>query len=168
MPHSTNPEGRFYKARIHPYRQPVLLDNNMRGCFIFHGWKALHSREEGSLACSFSPSLRAPVPAAKRRRHPASSPDVLCLFCCPCGCAVPFQLCRSTLLVCVMPRRCKLGHQLVLRTGTHPLHLNLQGHKSRAMIKIIDTNNAVLLKHSDKKYLNFVLFGFTCSEPKHL
>jgi hypothetical protein len=37
-----------------------------------------------------------------------------------------------------VPRRCELGHQLVLCTGTHPLHLNLQEHKSQAMIKIMD------------------------------
>jgi hypothetical protein len=43
-----------------------------------------------------------------------------------------------------MPRRWEPGNQLVFRTGTHPLDLNLQEHKSRAMIKVIDTTkNAV-------------------------
>jgi hypothetical protein len=103
------------------------------------GGASLQGRE---VTChAFFPSLRAPVPAAKRRRHPAGSPDVLCLFSRPCGCTVPFQLCGGTLLICIVPCRCELGHQLVLRTGTHPLYLNLQEHKSQVMIKIIDTNN---------------------------
>ena len=107
------------------------------------GGRRFMAGKRGHLPCSLFFSLRAPVPAAKRRRHLASSPDVLCLFSRPCGCTVPFQLCGSTLLICIVPCRSELGHQLVLRTGTHPLHLNLQEHKSQIMIKIIDTNNAV-------------------------
>ena len=90
---------------------------------------------------------------------------MLCLLSGPCGYTILFQLCYDTLLVCTVPRQCELGHQLVLRTGKHLLHLNLQEHK--AMVKIIDTKNAVSTQHGDRKYLSSILFGFVCSKPEH-
>lgn len=90
-----------------------------------------HSLVDRSNACCFflGLRLRAPVPAAKRGWHPTGSPDVLCLLRRPSGAAVPLRLGGSSLLVCGVPRGRELAHQLVLRTGSHPLHLDLEKKK---------------------------------------
>lgn len=91
---------------------------------------------------------------------------MLCLLSGPRRCAVPFQLRRGTLLVCAVPRRRELGHQLVLRAGTHPLHLDLEERNAKhgPWLKL-----SIPTMQYPQTQLRAAPFGFVCSsEPEHL
>jgi hypothetical protein len=94
--------------------------------------------------------LRAPVPAAERGRHPASSPDVLCLLCRPCGTTVPLRLRVSSLLVRSVPCGRELAHQPVLRTGSHPLHIDLEQMKHEIFVNM-GSRQMVFPQRKEKK-----------------
>jgi hypothetical protein len=116
---------------------------------MHHSWAGGTSRQgrEVSLAMLFFPlSLEHPVPGFQQPNEGGIWPVLLMCSACSAVLAVARFLFSSREHASCLRYASPMepGNQLVFRTGTHPLDLNLQEHKSRAMIKVIDTTkNAV-------------------------